>query len=734
MGSEERRVISRREDPPAPNELDRLEAAMNDGRYAEAGAMARALLVRYPHFGFLWKLYGAALLRQGGDALPILQRAIQLMPDDADTHCDLGTALRLRGDLAGALAHYQRTLELRPDHMAAMVELANSLHFCGRFLEAAATYRRVLNIAPAVAELHNNLGNALKNLGQLTAALASYNRALVINPDFAEAHSNRGNALRGLGRFEEATISCRCALAAKPDFAEAHNNLGNALKDLGRLDDALASYRRALELEPSFADAHCNMGNAFRDVGRLQDALASYGRALELEPALAEAYNNLGNVQLDLMLLNEAEASYRQALALRPDYVHAHTALARVLRQQGHAAAAEASCRRALQLKPCSADSIAFLAELHADRGEFAQAEALFNQALEIDSDLPAACAGLARCRRMEESDSTWLVTAQRILAKRLPLRQEIYLRFAMGKYFDDVKNYEQAFQSYNLANELTKKYGFVFDRSAFAGQIDRLLHVHGREWMNPVQRHSASSERPVFIVGMPRSGTSLAEQILASHPAVFGAGELRFWHDAASIFDSASAGTVTKASMIGQFAQDYVRQLDEMAPAAGRVVDKMPTNFMMLGLIHAALPNARVIHMNRNPIDTCLSIYFQNFSIGHVYSSDLDDLANYYSEYARLMLHWRMILPQGTMLDVSYEKLVSNPEACIRTMLDFIGLPWDERCLEFQATNRTVITSSKWQVRQKISTSSVGRWRNYEPFVGPLRRLLPSTALVEAK
>lgn len=721
--SDERRVNLPIHDPPAPGELDRLAAAMNGGRYAEAGAMARALLDRYPHVGFLWKLYGAALLRQEEDAVPILQRAIQLLPEDADTHCDLGTALRQRGDVAGAAARYQRALELRPAHLAAMVELANALQLCGRFLEAAATYRRALNIEPEVAEIHNNLGNALKDLGQLDDALASYRRALAINPDFAEAHSNLGNALRGLGQFDQAAHSCRSAIAIKPNFAQAHNNLGNALKDLGQPDDALASYRRALELEPHFADAHSNLGNALRDLGRLQEALVSYLRALELKPALAEAHNNLGNVHLDLLQLSEAEQSYRRALALRPDYVHAHTSLARVLRQQGRAAAAEASCRAALRVAPGCADSIAFLAELHADRGEFAEAEALFKRALELDPDLPAACAGLARCRRMVSSDTTWLAAAQRLVARKLPIRQEIYMRFAIGKYFDDVRSYEKAFESYHLANELTKKFGATFNRSEFTRQVDRILHAHGRDWLSRVRYQGAPSERAVFIVGMPRSGTSLAEQILASHPAAFGAGELPFWHDAAKVFDS-SAGAGCEASMIGGFAQAYLRQLGEFSPDARRVVDKMPTNFRLLGLIHAALPNARIIHMERDPIDTCLSIYFQNFAIAHAYANDLEDLAHYYSEYLRLMAHWRATLPEGTLLDVSYEGLVCNPEASIRKVLEFVGLPWDERCLDFHATNRTVITPSKWQVRQKISSTSVGRWRNYEPFVGPLRRL----------
>ena len=702
---------------------------MNSGCYSEAGDIARALVDRHPHLGFLWKVYGAALLRQGKDALPILQRAIQLSPDDADTHYYLGTALQERGDVAGAMARYQRALELRPAYTAAIVHLADLLQHSGRFVEAAAGYRRALAIEPQLAEVHNNFGNALRDGGQLDDAVASYRRALDIKPDFAEAYSNLGNALRRLGQLREAASSCRRALEIKPRFAEAHNNLGNALRDLGQLDDAVASYRRALDINPGFADAHSNFGNALRDLGHLYQAAASYRRALEIKPELAEAHNNLGNVLLDLMQLNEAAASYRRALALRPNYVHAHTSLAMVLRLQGRTAAAAASCRRALEIAPDSAEGIAFLAEIHADKGHFADADALFKRALEIDPDLPAAWAGLVRYRRMDTGDSSWLAAAQRLVAKSLPVRHEIYLRYAIGKYFDDVKNHEQAFHSYRLANELTKRYGAKFDKSELTRHVDRITETYDQEWLRHARIQSAGSERPIFVVGMPRSGTTLAEQILASHPAVFGAGELSFWNDASVTYESSTSGGADGASMISAFAQAYLEQLANLSAEAVRVVDKMPTNYVNLGLIHAALPNARIIHMRRNPIDTCLSIYFQNFSISHAYANDLEDLADYYTEYFRLMAHWRAALPEGTILDVSYEALVDDQEAWSRKMLEFADLPWDRRCLDFHRTTRTVLTPSKWQVRQKISNTSSGRWRNYENFVGPLRRLLTLTA-----
>jgi tetratricopeptide (TPR) repeat protein len=374
---------------------------------------------------------------------------------------------------------------------------------------------------------------------------------------------------------------------------------------------------------------------------------------------------------------------------------------------------------------PDSADSVAFLAELCTDRGEFAAAETLFKRALELAPELPAAWAGLARCRRMTDSDSSWLAVAQRLVAGKLPLRQEIYMRFAIGKYFDDVKHYEQAFHSYYQANELTRKYGAVFDRSQLTRQVDRILQEYGRAWLSRVGYHCASSARPIFIVGMPRSGTSLAEQILASHPAVFGAGELTFWGSAFAAYEAAGLKSRSGASMMPGIAADYLQRLMSLSAGARRVIDKMPANFLYAGLIHAAFPRARIIHMQRHPIDTCLSIYFQNFFNREPYTNDFANLAHYYGEYLRITDHWRAVLPSATLLEIPYEALIADQEGWTRRMLEFVGLPWDSKCLDFHLTNRVVITTSKWQVRQKIHSASAGRWRNYEKFVGPLLRLI---------
>jgi len=752
-----------RADTLTPAETGLLAGMIHAGRFVELESAARDLVDRHPNSGFAWKVLGVSLKTQGKDALHALQKAVTLLPDDAEARSNLGNALRDHGQLEEAAACYRRALEIKPDYAGAYNNLGNVLLDLGRPDDAVTSYRRALEIKPDYAEAYNNLGivlrlqsraaeaaascrqalefkpdyaaahsslgNALLDLGQLADAAASYRRALALSPDFAEAHSNLGNALRGLGEFDQAAAHYRRALEIQPEYAATHSNLGNVLQDLGRLDEAAASYRRALDIKPDYAQAHNNLANALRGLGRLDEAAASCRRALDIEPQYAEAHVNLGVVLRDSGRLVEAAASYRRALEIKPDLAEAHSNLGIVQRVQGRIAEAQASCRRALAINPNAASATVFLAELHADEGEFAEAEALFKRAISVDPDSPQAWAGIARLRKMTDGDAAWLAEAQRIAGLPLPPRPEAYLRYAIGKYFDDVKSYEQAFLNFQRANELTKRYGVKHDRQQLTQAVDRMTRFYDRAWINQARIDANPSQRPIFIVGMPRSGTTLAEQILASHPKVAGVGELPFWNDAAAAYKTTAPDGGTNGGMISKLAEDYLRLLAELAPDALRVIDKMPANFLFLGLIHAALPNARILHMRRNPIYTCLSIYFQHFEVAYSYASDLEDLAHYYTEYSRVMEHWRSTLPENAILDVSYEGLVEDQEAWSRKMLEFIGLPWDPICLEFHRTDRTVITASKWQVRQKISKSSVGRWRNYEKFVGPLLPLMESEA-----
>ena len=316
------------------------------------------------------------------EAVACYRRALELKPDYAEAHNNLGNALKDQGKLDEAVACYRRALELKPDYAEAHNNLGIALKDQGKLDEAIACYRRALELKPDYAEAHNNLGNALKDQGKLDEAVACYRRALELKPDYAEAHNNLGNALKDQGKLDEAVACYRRALELKPDYAEAHNNLGNALKDQGKLDEAVACYRRALELKPDYAEAHNNLGDAFKDQGKLDEAVACYRRALELKPDYAEAHNNLGNALKDQGKLDEAVACYRRALELKPDYAEAHNNLGNALKDQGKLDEAVACYRRALELKPdyaeahsnllfalqyCTGVTPAALAEAHAE-------------------------------------------------------------------------------------------------------------------------------------------------------------------------------------------------------------------------------------------------------------------------------------------------------------------------------------------------------------------------------
>jgi tetratricopeptide (TPR) repeat protein len=534
-----------------------------------------------------------------------------------------------------------------------------------------------------------------------------------------------GAALRLQGK--EALDALQAAARLLPDDAEAHSNLGGALRLAGQPEAAVASYRRALALAPDAAQLHSNLGNALQDLGRLHEALAAHTRALELKPEFAQAYNNRGNVLQGLGHADEAIASYRRALALKPDYADAHTNLAIALRIRNRPEEAQRSCRRALELNPALVPALNLQADLHADRGDFAAAEAGYRSVIAIAPESTAAWAGLAGLRRMSADDTPWLAAVQRIVAGRLPPRQEADLRYALGKYFDDVGEYGTAFGHYRRANQLMAMLAPPHDRAAVSQRVGRIVAGDDAGWLRAAGDAGSASARPVLIVGMPRSGTTLAEQLLASHPQVHGAGELPFWNSAHQACEIARLQGGSAADEVRRIADDGLRLFQELAPDAARVVDKMPANFLYLGLVQAVFPNARIIHLHRDPRDTCLSIYFQPFGPGHSHAHDLQDLAHYWREYCRVMAHWRAVLPAGRMLEVPYEGLTGDTESWARRMLEFIGLPWDPRCLDFHRHPRTVSTFSKWQARQPITGTSVGRWRHYAAFAGPLLQLDPS-------
>ncbi len=710
----------------SPQLIDPLVELIRQDRPAEAEAGAWEAVRSYPKAGILWKILGVALVHQRKDALQALRRAAELMPQDAEALRNVGAALHDRGLWTEALASLRAALALEPDHADSLVDAADALRALGQVREAVPLYQKALSIDGQNVEARNNLGNAHLELGEHARALEHYMRAARLKPGEAQVVANVGHALLLLGRLDEAETMSRRAATLNPSLAVAHNNLGLALASLGRRADAATSYREALKLQPGYVEALNNLGNVLRELGDRRAAVPLYRRAVELEPDRAESYCNLGNVLFEIRKVEEAVAAFRQSIALQPNYAPALLSLGFAQRQQRRASEARRSCEAALAINPNYVEAISFMGELHADNGQFEEAEKLFRRAIELDPSFSFAFVSIATHRKMKLEDATWLHGAVSLLAKPLPLGHEINLRYALGKYFDDVGQYDDAFGQYHKANELTKRYGARYDRVKFTERIDRIMGTFDAALARDTAAIASASDLPVFVLGMPRSGTSLAEQILASHPSVFGGGEVAFWNGAYEAWREAEirGGAAAATALIPDLTRRYLERMNAVGGGATRVIDKMPANFMYAGLIRTAFPKARIIHMRRHPIDTALSIYFQNFFNIGPWANDLEDLAHYYGQYVRISRHWRATLPAENFLEVPYEGLIEDQEGWTRRMLEFAELPWDPKVLDFHKTERVVITASKWQVRQRMHRGSIGRWHRYERHVGTLLAL----------
>ncbi|MGH7077452.1 MAG: sulfotransferase [Acetobacteraceae bacterium] len=534
----------------------------------------------------------------------------------------------------------------------------------------------------------------------------------------------RIEALRNRARFPQAQRFAEAEVAKRPEDAHARTALGLVHLHAGRPAEALLSLRQALRLAPLAAACHRNLAAALEMLGRDDEAITALRQAVALAPADPDALERLGNLLLTYGRREEAIACLRRAAAALPDTLSGRLNAAKADAAEGRTEEAEAHLRATIRLYPKSGEAHRFLATILSERGSFEQAIPLLEQAT-AGSPTEAASAyyDLAMAKRAGPGDGRMLEQMGALLRlDALPIRHRVRLYFGLGKAADDMGRYEEAMRHFDAANRLARQ-GMSFDRARFVLGVERLIASFTAEAFVRDRASGSASETPVLILGMPRSGTTLVEQIISSHTEVGAGGELDFW--------SRQAETVARypgedlALQTRRIASEYEALLQRIACGARRVTDKLPGNFLWLGLIHRAFPRARIIHCRRHPVDTCLSNYFTNFTVPMPFSNDKGNLVFYYRCYERLMAHWRAVLPAHSLMEVPYEELVTDPEPLTRRMVEFIGLSWDEACLTPEANRGTVKTASMWQVRQKTYRSSVERWRRYEPWLGELRQLL---------
>ncbi len=612
---------------------------------------------------------------------------------------------------------------------------AMRLHETGHLADAEDIYRGVLSEEPRHAHALHLLGLAAYQQGRHAEAIDRIGEALAINGPQAVFYSNLGAVYLEVGRLDDTVASCVEALRLRPDLPNAHNNLGVARMRQGRYDEAATAFRETLRLMPGHIDARCNLGAILHRQGKLGDALALLQETVRLAPRHAQAQNDLGGALLACDRPEVAIAHLQEAIRLRPTFAEAHSNLGLGLRDLGRIDEALQCFREAVRLNPGYAGAHNNLGYTLEFQGKIGEARSAFCEALRLEPNNARALAslcGLAVAGHHELAGDE--IPRIEALASRtdLPLDDLGRLHFALGRLRDRAGAYDAAFAHYRRGNEARKEYvrcrGAAFDPTAQRRLVDRLIAAFTPAYFARVAGFGLATELPIFVVGMMRSGTSLAEQILASHPQVHGAGELRelgvltttLPHRLGPAEEYPECVARMDSKTARALAEEHLNALQQRGGEALRVVDKMPLNFLHLGIIATLFPRARIVHCRRDPIDTCLSCFFQNFSEPHGFTLDLKHLGAYYREYERLMQHWSAVLPIP-IFNLDYEELTAHQEAVSRRLVAYCGLEWDERCLRFNETERAVRTASTLQVRKPMYRSAVGRWKRYEAHLGPL-------------
>jgi tetratricopeptide (TPR) repeat protein len=615
---------------------------------------------------------------------------------------------------------------------------AVALHRAGRPNEAEPLYRQILAFQPRHIDSLHLLGVAAYHAGRNQEALDLIGKAIALNDRVADFHCNMGLVLAALGRPDEAVAQYTRSIALEPQHALSYNNLGNTLADLGKPREAEARLRRAIELNPNYVEAHYNLANALGAQGKLDQALAHYRHALALMPNFVNALNNFGLALDREGRTEEAAAQFRRVIELEPHNAGAHYNLGNILRGKSDYATAITHYKRALAVRPDYADAWNNMGAALAEQGDIDAAREAYQKAVKADPTRAAYHRNLASSKRFESPDDPQLAVMEKLArdAASVPESERTDLQFALGKAYADLKQHERSFLHLLAGNRL-KRAQIAYSEAEALSYMQRIREVFDVELLRAKAGSGDPAATPVFIVGMPRSGTTLIEQIIASHPHAAGAGELFDLDNIVHSLARANEGVcfpeivrTMSGSELLQIGPRYVDAIRALAPAAERVADKMPWNFHFPGLIHLAMPNARIIHARRDPVDTCLScfsILFEGDSNRYTY--DLGELGRFYRAYEKLMAHWRTVLPAGVMIEVQYEEVVADLEDQARRIIAHCGLAWNDACLAFHKTRRPVRTSSVAQVRQPIYRSSIGRWRPYREHLRPLLLELGITA-----
>ncbi|MGQ0741353.1 MAG: tetratricopeptide repeat protein [Alphaproteobacteria bacterium] len=683
---------------PIQDALANAAKLLNAGRIEQADNLCAQIIKARPTLPDAHNILAVVRHRQGriDEAIVSLKRAIELNANVANYHSNLGEMERQRGNLDAAAGALKKAVTLDPNSAQAYNNLGIVYYDKREFDKAIESYRKAISLEDKYAEAHNNLGNALRAVGKGQEALKEYESAIEVRENYPEAYNNMGTVLRDMHKLEEAELAYRRAVGLRPEYIEAINNLASLMITQKRYDEALRILSDVHKAHPQDLNTLLNVTRAQLLRGAYQVADRAAKMALNIAPDNVEALCLYGQACHELDRYDDAVASFEKALKIQPNNIEALNFYGVALKSVGRLDDARATFVKALEVQPRAVGTYSNLVDLE----KFTPDNPLFKAMVGI----------LGRAKNPEEEHFT-------------------ALHFALGKAYDDIADYEKSFHHFSTGARLKRK-TLQYNEAEVFKFFDDIKAIFNKDFITSRPWEGNQTTLPIFILGMPRSGSTLTEQIISAHPDVFGAGEikalsmclgqLRQKYPLLPKYPQMAAQM--KPSQFQNVADAYLGFITRVSEGkAKRVTDKLLTNYYFAGFIHMLYPNAKILHTMRNPVDTCWSSFTKLYKDDMPHSYDLRELGRYYRKYMDIMEYWRRTLPPGVMMDVVYEDVVEQGETKAREIVDFLGLPWNDKCLEFHRSERAVKTASVAQVRKPLYKTSVERWRRYGDLLKPL-------------
>jgi tetratricopeptide (TPR) repeat protein len=720
--------------------VDAMQESFKAGNFEEAIGRCSEILAAEPTHPLALHIFGLVHARLGDHAGAIewIRKAVAARPGAALFHLNLSESYRNQGDWRRALGSCRMAIKLWPQYPEAFNTLGLIHYGQGLYTEAAEEFRRALAIRPKMTDAHNNLGLAYQQLGEHDAAIHHYQTSIDLEPQSTRARTNLGLLLIELGRAEEALPHLGEVARIQPEMAAVQHNLGNAFRMLDRGIEARTAYLEALRLEPDLPLTHLHIGMSLRREGLLAEAVVWYDMALELAPKNWFFWEQAAELHAERHEYRKAIPCWQKVLELSPaQKPMVHLNLGWAFQEESRIPEARAQYEFVKQLHPDWALVWVYLGSLQEEAGEIAEAEISFREAIRLNLALPQSHARLGGLLREKTPDPDIAAIRERLTDLGLDKSVRPRLLFALAQIHDGRREFPQAAEYLRQANALTLEMAGNRRRDYNSQEhekfIDGLIQGFGDSYFKRLAGSGISTRKPVFVFGLPRSGTTLVEQVLASHPQIYGAGELKI---ARQVFESIPAAMsrfdsvidcipLLDAECVGRLAEQHLQQLTELdSENHDRIVDKMIENYIYLGSIYSMFPEATFIHCCRDLRDIAVSCWMTDFRV-LTWANDFQHIASRFHQYRRLMNHWEAVFPT-VIHRVDYEDTVADLESVAKRLLQACSLEWNPVCLDFHRTQRTVRTASVTQVRQPIYKKSVARWKNYEQELGELFRILP--------